>query len=168
MVAQTMHDKTLRLQLNQIHLRDVRRTPLVHHTALPIQARVLVADPDMFAGLLRAHDLIITDLKLIFRYPYHSFTRSESLMLERVSHELIPLPEGQVLDLIIDPSEQRFANTINPNLLNFDICRFGDDGCGGDSQDPDGRVLRYHIPSRFGSGLPMLLSREPGIGSPAR
>ena len=48
------------LQLDQVHLGEIWRTPSIHHSSIPVQARKLIANPDVLRKLLRPENLIVT------------------------------------------------------------------------------------------------------------
>ena len=109
------------LQLNQVHLGEIGRAAPVHDAALAIQARILVADPDMLAQLLGPQDFVVADAELVPRDPDHRPPRPERLMLERAPHELIALFRSQVFDLVIKAREERFPDSIATGLLSFKV-----------------------------------------------
>src|SRR5271163_508071 len=87
-------------QLDQIHLREVRRRTTIHSLPFAIQTLPDVTNPQVLAESTHSPNFIITDTQLISRDPDDWPRRSERDMLECALHEGVPLLWCQVFQLV--------------------------------------------------------------------
>ena len=111
----------IRLELDQVHLTEIRRCATEHATTLGIQSLANIADPEVVAEVSHPMHFVVTNAQFITRNPDHWSAGTQRTVLKGPLHQLVTFIRGQVLQLVVDACEESISELASGRPLGLDV-----------------------------------------------